>query len=133
VNGSGVGGDGSGHITFNPLIENQRAALLQANGNIYIAWASHGDKGPYHGWVMAYSASTLQRVGVYNVTANGQLGGIWMSGAGPSADSSGNIYLATGNGTNDVATSRVDFGDSYLKFNATLAPLDFFSPFDEQN
>jgi hypothetical protein len=131
VNGSGVGGDGAGHITFDPLIQNQRCALLLANGNIYIAWASHGDKGNYHGWVMGYSASTLQKIGVYNVTANGKLGGIWMSGAGPAADANGNVYLATGNGTNDVTGSAVDFGDTYFKLSPNVAPLDYFVPFDQ--
>jgi hypothetical protein len=128
VNGSGVGGDGAGHISFQPMYENQRPGLLLANGNVYIAWASHGDIGPYHGWVMAYSASTLQQVAVYNVTRNGSRGGIWQGGAGLSADGAGNIYLATGNGTTDF---NPDFGDSYLKFNANLGLVDYFTPYNQ--
>ena len=131
VNGSGVGGDGAGHISFNNLVQNQRPSLLLANGNVYIGWASHGDNGSYHGWLMAYSASTMQRVGVFNTTPNGKDGGIWMGGAGPAADANGNIYVATGNGTNDVTGSALDFGDSYMKFSSTLAPLDYFTPFDQ--
>jgi hypothetical protein len=133
VNGSGVGGDGAGHISFNNLVQNQRASLLLANGNVYIAWASHGDLGAYHGWLLAYSASTLQRVGVLNTTPNGKDGGIWMAGAGPAADSSGNVYFTTGNGTNDVATSGLDFGDTYMKVSSTVAPLDYFTPYDQSS
>lgn len=131
VNGSGVGGDGSGHIAFNPLIQNQRTALLMANNNVYVAWASHGDNGSYHGWIMAFSASTLQRTAVLNLTPNGKDGGVWGGGSGTAADSSGNIFLSTGNGTNDVTSSALDFGDSYLKTNAGLAPVDYFTPFDQ--
>ena len=78
---SGTGYDNvGGAVTFNPLMENQRAGLALANGNVYIAWASYGDTDPYHGWVMAYSASTLQQVGVLCITPNGARGGIWQSG-----------------------------------------------------
>jgi hypothetical protein len=131
VSGTGVGGDGAGHIPFDPLTQNQRASLLLANGNIYIAWASHGDHGNYHGWLMAYNASTFAQVGAWNLTANGKEGGIWMAGAGPAADSNGFVYLTTGNGTNDVAGANIDFGDAYIKVNPSLGLVDFFSPFDQ--
>jgi hypothetical protein len=39
-------------VAFDPLRHNQRAGLLLSNGRVYIAWASHRDNGPYHGWVM---------------------------------------------------------------------------------
>src|SRR6202521_5322038 len=48
-----------GMISFNAKQQNQRAALALANGSVYIAWASHEDRDPYHGWVMAYDAATL--------------------------------------------------------------------------
>jgi hypothetical protein len=42
-----------------------RAALLEANGNIYVALGSHCDQGTshIHGWVVAYSAANLQDTG----------------------------------------------------------------------
>src|SRR5262249_10665916 len=62
----GIGYDNvGGLVTFNPRTQNQRAGLALANGNVYIAWASYGDTDPYHGWVMGYSAATLQQVGVF--------------------------------------------------------------------
>ncbi|MCU1308182.1 MAG: pyrrolo-quinoline quinone [Acidobacteriaceae bacterium] len=127
VNGSGTGGDGAGHISFQPMYQNQRPGLLLANGNVYIAWASHGDAGPYHGWVMAYNASSLQQVAVFNATRNGAEGGIWQGGAGLSADGAGVLYLSTGNGTTDF---NPDFGSSYLKLNSSLGVVDYFTPYN---
>src|SRR5262249_13126397 len=88
-------GDGGTVVTFDPRHNNQRPALTLANGVIYIAWSSHCDWNPYHGWVMSYDATTLLQLGVYCDTANGNRGGIWMSGQGPAADPAGNIYLST--------------------------------------
>ncbi len=81
-------GDGNvgGVITFDPVRQNQRPALTLVNGVVYIAWSSHCDLGPYHGWVIGYDATNLTRVVVYNNTPNGYDGGIWMSGEGISAD-----------------------------------------------
>ena len=115
----------AGTVTFNPLMENQRAGLALANGNVYIAWASYGDSNPYHGWVIAYNASTLQQVGALCVTPNGARGGIWQSGQPLSIDASGNLYVATGNG--DFDGSR-NFGESVLKLNPSLSLLDWFAP-----
>jgi hypothetical protein len=121
-------------VSFDPQRNNQRSALALANGNVYIAWSSHCDWGPYHGWVMAYNASTLAQVAVYCDTPTGSAGGIWMSGQGPAVDSSGNIYVATGNGTVGVtgnASNPTNRAMSFLKLNgADLSILSWFSPFN---
>ena len=67
---------------FDPKMETQRAALALANGRVYIAWASLEDIAPYQGWVIAYDATTLQQVGVFNTAPTGGMAGIWMSGQG---------------------------------------------------
>jgi hypothetical protein len=122
-------GDGATTIVFNPQTENQRPGLALANGNVYISWAAHEDVTPYHGWVIAYSAATLAQVAAFATTPNGGLGGIWMGGAAPAVDSSGNIFLATGNGTFD---STNDYGDSIVKLGSPASggfpALDFFTP-----
>src|SRR5262249_11138960 len=99
VNGNGDGNDGQGHVPFNPLTQLQRPALLLSQGVVYIAWASHDDNDPYHGWVMGYDAATLRQVAVFNTTPNGGRGGIWESGGALAADDQGNIYVETGNGS----------------------------------
>jgi hypothetical protein len=132
---SGMGYDNSGgSISFNPETEHQRSALTLVNGVVYIAWASHEDKDPYHGWVIGYSASTLSLTAVYNVTPNGNRGGIWMAGGAPAADKSGHLYFSVGNGTFD-GSSKNDFGDSVLKLNtsAALAITDWFTPFNQSD
>ena len=55
-------------VTFNPKMQSQRAALALSNGVVLIAWASHEDAPPYHGWVMGYDAATLAQVGMFCVT-----------------------------------------------------------------
>ena len=130
---AGTGYDASGgYVTFHPQVENQRPALLLENGHVVIAWSSHCDDDPYHGWVMSYNAATLAQEAVFNDSPNGGRGGIWMSGSGPAADAAGNVYFATGNGTWNGTT---DFGDSDLKLgppsNGVFPVLDYFTPFDQ--
>ena len=117
--------------SFNPLIQNQRAGLVLDHGIIYIAWSSHDDSGPYHGWVMGYQASTLQQTGVFNVTPQGVQGGIWQSGQPPAVDGAGNLYLMTGNGTFSMAAGGQDVSQSFVKLRASdLALLDWFAQCD---
>src|SRR5205807_6141050 len=97
VPGTGVGSDGT-TLRFNALRENQRTALTLANGIVYLSWASHGDNGPYHGWVVGYQASTLGLQKFFNTSPNGNASGIWESGGGLGVDAAGNLYFATGNG-----------------------------------
>jgi hypothetical protein len=123
-------------VTFNTLTENQRAGLLLANGVVYIAWASHCDNQPYHGWVIGYNETTLQQSGVYTTSPDGVEGGIWMGGGGLAADASGNIFLSTGNGTYDASTGGEDYGDSIVKLTAVdgvLSVGDSFTPLDQAN
>ncbi|HVX49433.1 MAG TPA: hypothetical protein VHB48_04720, partial [Chitinophagaceae bacterium] len=88
VNGNGDGSSG-GKIIFNQQHQNQRGGLLLLNGIVYIAWSSHCDWPPYHGWVMGYDKTTLQQKYVYCNTPEGYNGGIWMSGSAPAADENG--------------------------------------------
>jgi len=135
VRGSGDGAVG-GKITFDPLKENPRAALLLEGGEVYLTWASSCDIGPYHGWVIAYDAHTLHQRAVLNTSPDGGDAGIWQSDAGPAADDEGNVYVATGNGDfNGAKAGGRDFGDSVLKLRLEgqrLVVRDYFTPFNQK-
>ncbi len=110
---------------FNPLMQNQRPALALANGMIYIGYASHCDRQPYHGFLMAYDAQTLQRKAVFNTSPTGSEASIWQSGQAPAVDNDGNVYVVTGNGSWDGVNN---FSESFLKFTPDLKLLDWFTP-----
>lgn len=135
VSGTGVGNSG-GVLSFNPLIENQRGGLLLLNGIVYIGWSSYGDADKYHGWLIGYDTASLSQKYVWCSTRNGSEGGIWMSGAGPAADSSGNIYLTIGNGSADTSNNTdisYDRGHSLVKLTPSgdsLKLSSFFTPYD---
>jgi outer membrane protein assembly factor BamB len=124
----------NGHVVFAPAAYAERAGLLLLGGVIYTTWTSHCDLGAYTGWIMAYSADTLQQTSVLNLTPNGSGGAIWMSGAGPASDGT-SIYLMGGNGTFDTTLNsnsfpaQGNFGNSFVKLSTTsgLAVADYFA------
>ncbi|MDP9064977.1 MAG: chitobiase/beta-hexosaminidase C-terminal domain-containing protein, partial [Pseudomonadota bacterium] len=131
VAGSGYDSSG-GRVTFNAHWQNQRAALLLQNGHVVIGWAAHCDQNPWHGWVVSYNARTLGLEAIFNASPSGSQGGIWMSGGGFSADASGNLYFATGNGSWNGTS---EFGDSIIKLGppsgGAFPLLDYFTPFNQ--
>jgi hypothetical protein len=129
VAGTGAGSVG-GVIAFDASVQNQRAALLLANGNVYIAFGAYCQSGNYHGWVLAYDAATLTQTAAMSSTPNGGGGGIWMSGGGPSADANGNVYVGTGNGDMDVTTGGANLSETLLKLTPALQVADWFVPFE---
>ena len=110
---------------FNPLMENQRPALMLANGMVYVGYASHCDKEPYHGFLMAYDAKTLAQVSMLNTSPTGSEASIWQSGQGPAVDEEGNVYVVTGNGSWDGVRN---FSETFLKLTPHLKLLDWFTP-----
>ncbi|HMD29485.1 MAG TPA: PQQ-binding-like beta-propeller repeat protein [Steroidobacteraceae bacterium] len=130
-----------GSNSFNPGQHAERAALLLSNGTIYTSFTSHCDGQPYSGWIIAFAQSSLAISGVLNVAANSSAGpAIWMSGGGPGADATGNIYLLTANGAFETSMdangfpSLKDFGNSFLKISSASAGLniqDYFAMSNE--
>ena len=163
-----IGGKFNG-ITFNEgpivnaapyaLTQNQRAALLAVpatgqNPQIIVAWGSNCDhvNFPYNGWVMSYQLNSTQNgltqtaIWATVPAKHTYEGGIWGGGAGPAADSSGHIFVTTGNGDTSVnvstppndlptscTTSPCDYGNSILEMQLsgnTFSVLDFFTAYD---
>jgi hypothetical protein len=114
----------------------QRPALLEANDRIYLAFGSHQDTGPYHGWLLAYDAGTLKPLHAYCTTCANVVsddcshgscqGGIWQAGAGPASDDEGNVYVMTGNGTYDRKAGNR--GTSFIKLNKDLTVTGSWTP-----
>jgi hypothetical protein len=139
VAGSGNGSSG-GQLAFSALWENQRPALDFYNGYVYIGYAAHGDNGPWHGWLFAYNATTLQQTSVLCLSPNGVGAGVWAAGAGLPIDTTiagGRMYIVTGNGTWSAPpyTASTEYGESVVAFslaNGKITPVDEFTPFNYQ-
>jgi hypothetical protein len=108
--------DGSA-FAFNATYEKQRAALLFANNTVYAAFTSFCDiaavQQESRGWLLGWSwnGTTLSALPA-NQLNDRQPGSpsnklymstIWMSGAGPASDESGNVFFATGNSDGHTA------------------------------
>src|SRR5947208_10157485 len=115
----------SGNVLFSPMQHMQRPGLLLQDGLLYIAFGSHGDFDPYHGWVFAYEASSLKQKGVFCTTPGGAEGGIWQAGEGPVGDGRGNVYFGSGNGDSDLtAVGGPNLGQSFVRLRASATSLD---------
>jgi len=120
-----------GMVHFYSRAQNQRAGLLLHDGRVYVAWAAHCDVDPYHGWLASYDAGTLEPVAAWCSTPDGQRGGVWQAGCGPSVDAQGRIYVSTGNGTFSGNSGGDDCGDSVIRLTANLAMTDSFTPWNQ--
>jgi hypothetical protein len=147
VPGTGDGSQG-GMVSFDSQLHHQRSGLAEVGGKIFVVFAAHEDATPYHGWVIGYKASNVQQqVAVFNTTpngVNGADGGIWGGGGAPAVDSTGDIYVVTGNGVFDEAPPppNNDYGDSILRLHSftgstpngvNLSVAGWFTPFDQLN
>jgi hypothetical protein len=139
---SEVGGSvsiaGGGVDTFADQWQQNRAGLVLANGDIYVGFGSSCDDNPSvtHGWLFAYNKSTLKNTAIFNTTttsASDYLGSIWQATYAPAADSSGNIYLGTGNGAFDAPAGGKDYGEAVLRLSPSLQVNDYFSPSNESD
>jgi outer membrane protein assembly factor BamB len=128
-----AGTDGEGNPGwFDPKLYKERAGLALWNGVVYTSWSSHCDTGDFHGWILGYDTRTLNQVAMFNSTPEGVGGAFWAGGAAPAIDTSGNLYVLSGNGTFTAAHGGADYSDTFLKLSTTggLALADFFAPYN---
>jgi hypothetical protein len=137
---SGVFADG---LAANQV--NQRPGLAMSTpaagvaANLYVAFGSYCDVAPYSGYLAGltytYATSSFAPIGanwVFDTEsgADEQGGGIWMSGAAPAVDNSGNVYVAVANGNWNGSSQ---FGESVVQIATTpagLAATDYYTPND---
>jgi hypothetical protein len=141
ITGNGAGNNGQDQVPFDPLHENQSAALALSGTNVYVAFGSHGDVEPFHGWLLAYNVNTLAQVAVFNTTPNSSPseGGISESGAAPSIDASGTIFGVTGQGVfdaNNANAPNTEYAQTLLRLSVnstagSFTVVDRFTPFNQ--
>jgi hypothetical protein len=143
IKASGTLSDGSTYSLI-PGTQRQRPALLLANSTVYAGFGSFCDANDAatRGWLLGWQAGSLtplasaqlnQQQTAAQSTNNpfGESGpfflsSVWMSGFGPAADSSGNIYFVTGNSDGILANN---LPDSLVRMPANLSSVtDYFTP-----
>ena len=103
----------------------QRTGLNLSNGNVVFGFGGNsGDCSTYSGWVVSVPEGGGP-TGYYQTVPIGHDGAVWMGGAAPEVDASGNIWVATGNGSSSLP---YDFSDSVLQLSPGLTRTQFFAP-----
>ena len=131
--------EGGNTFKFDPSVERQRPALLEAYGNIYAAFGSFCDKkrNNSRGWVLGWNKTTLAPISNGALTNSRTdkdlsfctypdnhpcfLSSIWMSGYGPAADDQGSIYFTTGNSAPGTFDNHLNLSESAVKLSSDLS------------
>jgi outer membrane protein assembly factor BamB len=108
----------------------QRTGLALDAGQVVFGMAGNfGDCAAYRGRVVAVpEAGGPPQNFTVDAASDESQGGIWMGGAAPVVDSSGNIWVSTGNGSVDSDTHPYDNSDAALELSPSLHLLQFFAP-----
>ena len=132
-------------VTFDSRQHLQRSSLTLDGSTIYMGFAGYADTNPYHGWLFGYNKTSLARTMIWATTPQAEPsspdegeGGIWMGGAGVSADGAGNVYMSLANGSwNATTNGGRNYGSSILKLNVSnpISPTvaTWFTPYDYNN
>jgi outer membrane protein assembly factor BamB len=108
----------------------QRTGLTIDDGSVVFGMGGNdGDCASYKGRVIAVPESG-GTPGVFTVdeAAGDSQGAIWMGGAAPVVDSSGDIWVEAGNGSVYSASLPFDDSDSTLELSPELKLLQYFAP-----
>jgi hypothetical protein len=133
--GSGVAISGTyGAFSFNARTQWQRLSLVISGNNIVFGFGAlelESTANPYVGWVFAYDKGSLAQTGIFaTVTTGNGGGGVWQSGRPPAVDSSGYVYVFTGNAYGGGYDGTADFSETVLKLDPAngLKLIDWFTP-----
>jgi outer membrane protein assembly factor BamB len=111
-----------------PADQLQRAGLALDQGRILIGYGGNdGDCGTYWGWLVSAPGTGSGALSSFQADPHFDEGALWASGNAPTIDASGNVLIATGNGTSSDPNNP-DYGDSVVKLNASAQPLDWWAP-----
>jgi outer membrane protein assembly factor BamB len=108
----------------------QRTGLTLDDGRVVFGMGgNYGDCAAYRGRLIAVpkAGGTPDMFTVDGASGDSQ-GAIWMGGAAPVVDSSGDIWVSTGNGSVYSYSQPYDDSDSVLELSPSLKLLQFFAP-----
>jgi outer membrane protein assembly factor BamB len=108
----------------------QRTGLTLDSGRVVFGYGgNYGDCSTYRGWVMSVpeAGGTPATFGVDMGPGESQ-GAVWMGGAAPVIDATGNIWVSVGNGSVTSSNHAYDDSDSVLELSPALTLLQYFAP-----
>jgi outer membrane protein assembly factor BamB len=115
-----------------PVNQLQRPGLTLDDGQVIISYGGNdGDCNYYHGWVVAIpeTGGSMRTFEVDPLSGDDQ-GAIWMGGGDPVVDSKGNIWVSSGNGSQNDCSQTYDLSDSVIELSPALKLEQIFAPSD---
>jgi LPXTG-motif cell wall-anchored protein len=108
----------------------QRTGLtLDAGRVVFGMGGNFGDCAAYRGRVVSVSETGgTPDYFTVDAAAGETQGAVWMGGAAPTVDSSGNIWVSSGNGSVHSTGQPYDDSDSALELSPSLGLLQYFAP-----
>ena len=108
----------------------QRTGLTLDGGRVVFGMGGNdGDCATYRGRVVAVNeAGGTPTFFTVDAAAGDSQGAIWMGGAAPVVDSSGDIWVSAGNGSVYSGSQPYDDSDSALELSPSLQLLQYFAP-----
>jgi outer membrane protein assembly factor BamB len=108
----------------------QRTGLTLDAGRVVFGYGgNYGDCSTYHGWVLSVpEAGGAAAAFAVDSAAGESQGAVWMGGASPVVDASGNIWVTVGNGSVYSSSHAYDDSDSVLELSPSLTLEQYFAP-----
>lgn len=108
----------------------QRTGLaLDASRVVFGYGGNYGDCSTYHGWVESVpEAGGAAKYFQVDSGAGQSQGAVWMGGAAPVVDASGNVWVEAGNGSVTSSSAPYDDSDSVLELSPTMTLVQYFAP-----
>jgi len=108
----------------------QRTGLTLDEGHVVFGMGgNYGDCASYRGRVISVpETGGTASVFTVDAAASDNQGAIWMGGAAPVVDSSGNVWVSAGNGSVYSASEPYDDSDSVLELSPSMTLVQYFAP-----